>query len=41
LFIFCNKILLDFYFTHVTLLFLFVLFHDLDLELGLPCSYFG
>ncbi len=35
LFIFCNKILLDSYFTCVTFLFLFVLFHNLDLELGL------
>ncbi len=32
----CNKILLDFYFLSVMFLFLFFLFHNLDLELGLP-----
>jgi hypothetical protein len=32
----CNKILLESCFTHVVFLFLFFLFHNLNLELGLP-----
>jgi hypothetical protein len=35
LYCYCNKILLDFFFACVVLLFLFFLFHNLDLELGL------
>jgi hypothetical protein len=32
----CKKILIDSYFIHVVFLFLFFLFHDLDLKLSLP-----
>jgi hypothetical protein len=40
LFILCNKILLDSSYAHVVFLFLFFLFHDLNLELGLPLFSF-
>ncbi len=36
----CNKILLDYFFTHVVFLFFFFLSHDLNLELGLPLFSF-
>jgi len=37
---FCNKILLNFCFACVVFLFLFVLFHNLDLNIGLPLFLF-
>jgi len=40
LFLLCIQILLDSYFTHVMFLFLFVLFHNLNLEIVLPMFSF-
>ncbi len=36
----CNKILLDVCFTRLAFLFLFFLFHDLDLEFAMPLFLF-